>query len=624
MNSVLSSQLPIGDEASDAFVAQSLPSASRRTAIYFDSGGNRLFGWFHAPREGMTANMGLLICKPCGYEGVCSHRSLRTFEDSAVALGLPTLSFDYLGTGDSADIDPQADQLAEWTRNVIAGIQALREQSGVRHVCLLGLRLGALIAVLAADECDAVTSLILISPIIRGRKYLSTLRTTRLAAALSPGAGVGDDGGLGAGSMEVSGFLFSAATQAALAQIDLGTRPTPAARDILIIDGDSLPGAAAWSRQLVESGVRADYLALPGLIEMIMTAPQYAAVPREMVAATRDWLTRIVKDSPELVSVRKRPSQAAPGSSELTLRRGTTDKPVVLTERPVFFGNEIKLFGIVTEPRQDEIRRRAVILLNAGADYHIGANGMHVAFARDWAEHGYVALRMDLAGIGDSDTRAGMAENEVFPPAALDDIRAAVEFLRGRYGVGDITLFGLCSGAYHALRSAVAGLPINGILMVNPQNYYWNEQTTLSDLQLAEVVHNPGLYRRRLFSRMAWKRLFGGEVDIWRIAKIYFYRPLLELESTLRNVGRRMHVRVPNDLGWDLEQICKRGVKVAFVFAKGEPGIDLLHLQAGSAVGRLGEDCRIHIIDSGDHIFSQYGPRTLMKKIVSDELFSKS
>jgi hypothetical protein len=63
---------------------------------------------------------------------------------------------------------------------------------------------------------------------------------------------------------------------------------------------------------------------------------------------------------------------------------------------------------------------------------------------------------------------------------------------------------------------------------------------------------------------------------------------------------------------------------MVFVFARGEPEIDLLNLEGGSAVNRLGDYCRIHIVDGGDHVFSQSGPRAIMKKIVSDELFARS
>jgi pimeloyl-ACP methyl ester carboxylesterase len=245
---------------------------------------------------------------------------------------------------------------------------------------------------------------------------------------------------------------------------------------------------------------------------------------------------------------------------------------------------------------------------------------MNVDLARDWARRGYVALRMDLAGLGDSGTRPGQAGNEVFPPAVLDDIRAAVELVRGRYAARNVTLFGLCSGAYHALRAAVDGVSVDRILMVNPQNYFWKEGMTLDDLQIAEVVHNPGLYRRRIFSLGAWKRLFSGNVDVWRIAKIYFYRPLLALESALRDVTRRLHIRLPNDLGSELLEVRARGVRMVFVFAKGEPGIGLLKIQAGSAIKRLGKFCRIHVIDGGDHVFSQNGPRAIMKQRLSEEL----
>jgi hypothetical protein len=60
------------------------------------------------------------------------------------------------------------------------------------------------------------------------------------------------------------------------------------------------------------------------------------------------------------------------------------------------------------------------------------------------------------------------------------------------------------------------------------------------------------------------------------------------------------------------------------VFARGEPGIGLLKLQAGNSVKRLAERCRIHTINSGDHVFTRSGPRAIMENIVSDELFART
>src|SRR5256885_17216018 len=64
----------------------------------------------------------------------------------------------------------------------------------------------------------------------------------------------------------------------------------PPASDVLVIDRDDLPGARGWSESLARLGVRTRYVALPGFVEMIMTAPHAAVTPQSMLAAMRDWL----------------------------------------------------------------------------------------------------------------------------------------------------------------------------------------------------------------------------------------------------------------------------------------------------------------------------------------------
>jgi hypothetical protein len=64
-------------------------------------------------------------------------------------------------------------------------------------------------------------------------------------------------------------------------------------------------------------------------------------------------------------------------------------------------------------------------------------------------------------------------------------------------------------------------------------------------------------------------------------------------------------------------------VRVIFVFARGEPGIDLLRIEAGSMVRRLGERCGVRIIDSADHTFSRSGPRQVLEEVLSEELFAR-
>jgi alpha/beta superfamily hydrolase len=414
-----------------------------------------------------------------------------------------------------------------------------------------------------------------------------------------------------------------------LTAADLQTAAPPAVRSMLILDNATLPSAKRWAESLAQSGIALEYKTLPGLIEMAMTAPQFAVVPEAMIDATRKWLTALpvpaeMTQPADLPTAERGQGGSDPSTiTELSLADPESPRATI-TERPVSIPSGATLFGIVTEPRADEKRRRAVILLNPGADFHIGASRMYVSLARRWARRGYYVLRLDLAGIGDSATGAGNSDDEVFPDEAIDDIRSAIDFMRSRYAISDMTLAGLCSGAYHALRAAVNGVSTNRILMVNPQNYFWKRGMTLEQIQLVEVVHNPGLYRQRMFSLRAWQRIFKGQVDVGRIAGIYLQRLRLAGEAVLRGVGRRLGVKLSQDLGHELERIVAAGIRVTFVFARGEPGIELLKLQGGSALQRLGDRCRVRIVECGDHIFSRREPRSIMESVLSDELFMRA
>jgi len=242
--------------------------------------------------------------------------------------------------------------------------------------------------------------------------------------------------------------------------------------------------------------------------------------------------------------------------------------------------------------------------------------------ARQWARRGYYVLRFDLQGLGDSDTRNGHPDDEVFPPAALDDIRAAIEFMRSRHGVFDLSLCGICSGAYHALRAAAAALPVTRVLLINPQNFYWEHGTAIDALTPAEIVMRSSQQRQRIFSPEAWKRVLTGQVDMTRLALVYVQRPVIAIGNVLRRVASSLKVRLPEDIGAELEEIVSRGVKVVFVFAHGEAGLELLRVQGGSRLARLGESCKIHVIKDADHVFSRADTRKIMENALSQELYS--
>lgn len=609
-------------------------SSNRRTTqsqtgaaqpLYFSSANRQLFAWLHTTASDKPSSIGVVICKPFGFEAMSGHLSIRAFAEAAAEAGVPALRFDYAGAGDSEDLPPEADQLEAWSQDVDAAILELQRRTGVERICLLGFRLGALLAATAAARCPSVCSLIAIAPTTNGRRYIRELKTFELAAAARASAHdalVLDVKTAGEGDLEANGFFLNARTIAALQKIDLMQLPVPNISEALIIDRDDLAGAKAWSDRLTAAGVRTHYTALPGFVQMLMRPPNLTVVPAPMVAVAREWLAALPSRLAPSDSASARLPQAVPGISELVLhsQRGAT-----VSEHTVVLRSDPLLFGIVTVPQSGEVRRRAVILLNSGCDPHIGPRRLYVSMARDWAENGYYVLRMDIAGLGDSAERPGQERNELFPIEATEDAKAAVEFMRAHYGVGDVTLCGICSGASHTIQAAIAGVAVDRVLLVNPLIFYWKPgAVNLDEVQPWEVVHKPGAYFKRIFSVAAWRRLLFGDLSIWRIAQIYLTRPLLALQARFKDMARAMHIRLKNDLGWDLKELKARGVRIVFVFSKGDAGLSLLQLESGLSERQLQETYCLRMINGADHEFTRTEPREELARVLSEELYASN
>jgi alpha-beta hydrolase superfamily lysophospholipase len=603
------------------------PNCERVQPLYFGSGDYRVFGWLHRISGESPAPMGLVICKPFGFEAMSAHLSVRAFAEAAAEIGIPALRFDYGGTGDSEDLAPGADQIKAWTQDVIAAVQELRRLTGVERVCLLGIRLGALLAATAAARIPQVSALIAVAPIISGRRYLREMRTFELAAAQTQSALAPSEARTqsreadlaGSGHMEVSGFFVHAKTMTALQQVDLLTSPPPPVTDALVIDPLDLPGARAWSNALVAAGIRTQYVTLPGFVEMIMRPPNLTAVPEAMIAAARDWLAQIRGPRSGSMHALNSPSGTAAFSATLHLRG---DSAAVLAEQPVVLRSDPLLFGIVTDPAQGEIRRRGVILLNSGGDHHIGPRRFHVSLAREWAKRGYVVMRMDLSGLGDSAAQPGQPRNELFPIRATDDIRVAVDYMRSRHQLRELTLAGMCSGASHAVRAGMEGVKIDRVLAINPLIFFWQDGLDVNDVQPWEVVHKPAAYLSQIGSLKAWRRLLFGDVSISRVARIYLNRPIMALRARLRDLARGMRIPLKNDLRLELKKLKKQGVRVVFVFSRGDAGMRLLELQSGLTADELAERYCIRTIDGADHEFTRSAARAALVQALSEELFA--
>jgi hypothetical protein len=115
------------------------------------------------------------MCQPWAPEYVHTHRAVRQLAIQLSSRGWDVLRFDYYGTGDSAGASTEA-TLEHWIDDVGAAAAELRRAAGpLDEIVLIGLRLGATLALSAAPRLEQATSLVLWEPLENGEAHLAEL-----------------------------------------------------------------------------------------------------------------------------------------------------------------------------------------------------------------------------------------------------------------------------------------------------------------------------------------------------------------------------------------------------------------------------------------------------------------
>jgi pimeloyl-ACP methyl ester carboxylesterase len=562
------------------------PALAERAEASFFTGadGRPRFGWIHKPAVANGA--ALVIVPPFGYEAICAHRALRHLAEAASRAGIVAIRFDLDGTGDSAGDDLEPKRVDAWLASIADACELARRQ-GAERIVLAGVRLGAALAARAAAKRSDVVGLVAIAGTPSGKAYVREARALQMQLQLAPPppgiAAPADD------IHEIVGFAVAADTRAQLAKIDevrASDRPAPT---VLLVDRDDLPGNDKWAAALRANGADVEQVRLPGYVDMMLD-PHQTRVP----AAIIDAAVAFVASRP--------PAARASAARELTLapRAEIEVDGTSVTEELVAIDDCI--YAVASRLRTPP--RRAVILVNSGAIYRIGPNRLYVALARRLAARGDLVVRVDLSGIGDSSVRRGGDENIVYSDCAIADVGAVVAWAR-RQGAQHVSVAGLCSGAYHALKAAVAGQPIDTVVAINPLTFFWKPGMPL-DFAAFRVTRDAQRYGKSMRSAESWKKLFSGKVDVGRVARVIAERARSIAEHRGREALRRLRVPLRDDLGSELYALGRAGVAIRFIFAAGDPGRAMLEEQGGSAVPRL-ESKRalsIDVIDGPDHTFT--------------------
>jgi len=143
--------------------------------FYFGTSEQQLFGVYHAAESGSSKRAGVVLCQPVGHEYLRAHRAFRNLAMALAGQGFHVLRFDYFATGDSAG-DGEQLSVRQCLSDLATAIDELKDIAGVTKVSLVGLRLGATFAALAASGRSDVDRLALWDPVLDGAAYVAEVQ----------------------------------------------------------------------------------------------------------------------------------------------------------------------------------------------------------------------------------------------------------------------------------------------------------------------------------------------------------------------------------------------------------------------------------------------------------------
>lgn len=266
-----------------------MPSTELATS-YFGPAERSLFGCYNGPRPGHRRSCAVVICQPLGHEYINSHRALRQLALRISNLGFPVLRFDYFGCGDSSG-DGVECSAAQCVDDISHAIADVRQRTQLKQICLIGLRLGASFALLAAAQQNEIAALALWDPIVDGKKYLddvTELNRNLLRFRPKPQKHRASDW-----PKDIIGFPIERTFYEEIGEIDLLKPREVRARDILIVEtsDDSAIVDLEGILQSRDATVARQHVDAPQI--WIPTEDGGLQVPVDVLQFVSSWLDRM-------------------------------------------------------------------------------------------------------------------------------------------------------------------------------------------------------------------------------------------------------------------------------------------------------------------------------------------
>ncbi|NNK00994.1 MAG: hypothetical protein HKP58_11330 [Desulfatitalea sp.] len=135
-----------------------------------------------------------------------------------------------------------------------------------------------------------------------------------------------------------------------------------------------------------------------------------------------------------------------------------------MKERAFYYGESNRGLGTIIVPEVTDEASPIVVMLNSGLLDRREPFRLNVLACRRLAAIGYIGLRVDLSGKGDTPVRNGLNNRE---SVALD-WQFIKKALVNQFGERNLILMGLCSGADNGIKIAAQDPSVKGLILLDP------------------------------------------------------------------------------------------------------------------------------------------------------------
>ncbi|WP_162262443.1 alpha/beta fold hydrolase [Bosea sp. Root483D1] len=544
-------------------------------------------GVFHAGR----APVAVLMLGAIGYEEFCLRATWRSLAQALADKGIACLRFDYPGQGDAHEAaDPQG--LDDWFGTVRAAADLLRRASGCKRLVLLGQGLGGALALRLAEELAPVTATVLLAPVGNGKRYLREL--SAWARIVSDRIGMGTDPDDHT-RCAVAGLRIAPGYLPAIAALGTTALQKAPSGQVLLLSRPGHGGDAALAETLTGLGAAVTQRDYEGY-ETLTTDSTTARPPKATIAGIVDWIAKRAQAAGSAPDNVRTPQPLAP--AEGLLGDG-------FVERPIRFGPEGRLFGVLCEPL-GPAAREPIIFVNAGRDYHIGWARVSVNQARAFAARGIASLRFDASSVGDSGVAADGPEEILYSQAQIDDVRLAIDAMQA-HGFDAPVLIGRCSGAYAAFHAAVVDERIRRLVIVNNERFVWDPDESVEDA-IRYAHRSTGDLGATLARKDGLGRLLTGKLRVGPAGRYLIYRYRKRLSVKLSPMLGRLtkHGRLHHQCHHHFATLAARKVELSLLYADGDVGIAEFQTYFGEAGKGLAAypNASLTMLADADHNFT--------------------